>query len=101
MCPDRTRVVENSAAGESTETIPRAGQSSGGGSIYGETEMNFSKGQIVLWTPIYFRWDKPALVPIIRIYRCGSALLANGKTTSPDGIVEWDNGTLLGKVTAQ
>ena len=66
----------------------------------GETEMNFSKGQIVLWTPIYFRWDKPALVPIIRIYRCGSALLANGKTTSPDGIVEWDNGTLLGKVTA-
>lgn len=58
----------------------------------------YSIGQKLWWTPVYFRWDKPKVVNVVKTYRCGSALLDNHQTVTPEGIAQWDNGILLGRV---
>ncbi len=76
------------------------GGSSGGGSIYGELRMSYELGQKLWWSPVYFKWDEPHEVEVVKTYRCGSALLSNHQTVSKDGVAEWDNGVLLGRVHA-
>ncbi len=60
--------------------------------------MTYSVGQELWWTPIYFKWDTPRKVSVVKTYRCGSALLSNHQTVSDEGIAEWENGRVLGKV---
>ena len=62
--------------------------------------MNYTVGQILWWMPIYFRWDVPDIVTVLKTYRCGSALLSNNQTVDNEGISQWDNGRVLGKVDA-
>jgi hypothetical protein len=50
------------------------------------------------WVPIYFKWDVPDIVEVVQTYRCGSALLSNHQTVDPEGIAQWENGKVLGKV---
>lgn len=62
--------------------------------------MNYTVGQILWWMPIYFKWDVPDIVTVLKTYRCGSALLSNNQTVDNEGISQWDNGRVLGKVDA-
>jgi hypothetical protein len=63
-----------------------------------EKRMTYTVGQELWWMPIYFRWDVPDIVEVLRVYRCGSALLSNHQTVDPEGIAQWENGKVLGKV---
>jgi len=60
--------------------------------------MNYRIGQELWWMPVYFRWDVPDIVTVVRTYRCGAALLSNHQSVDSEGVAEWDNGILLGKV---
>ena len=60
--------------------------------------MTFEMNQVVWWEPIYFRWDRPALVEVVEVYRCGAARLSNGQTADADCIVAWNGGRVVGKV---
>jgi hypothetical protein len=60
--------------------------------------MRYKTGQTIWWAPVYFKWDVPRFVDVIRTYRCGSALLSNHQTVDCEGVAQWDNGTLLGRV---
>jgi hypothetical protein len=62
--------------------------------------MTYSVGQELWWMPIYFKWDVPDIVEVLRVYRCGSALLSNHQTVDAEGIAQWENGKVLGKVDA-
>lgn len=61
--------------------------------------MTYAVGQTLLWTPIYFRWDKQNDVKVVQTYRCGSALLSNYQTVDKYGNAWWEKGTLLGRVS--
>ena len=60
--------------------------------------MTFTVNQVFWWEPIYFRWDRPALVEVIKLYRCGAGLLSNGQTADKDGFIVWKSGILVGRI---
>jgi hypothetical protein len=59
--------------------------------------MTFEMNQVVWWEPYYFKWDEPALVEVVEVYRCGSVRLSNGQTTDKDGNVIWLYTSRLGQ----
>lgn len=38
--------------------------------------MEYALGQKRYWTPIYFKWDKPTEVEVVKVYRRGFAALS-------------------------
>lgn len=51
--------------------------------------MEYIVGQVLKWTPVYFKWDKEKDVTVQKTYPRGKALLSNGFIVDEDGIAEW------------
>lgn len=52
-------------------------------------EYSYTVGMRLKWVPIYFKWDRPAVVTVAHVYRDGSALLSNQKMVDREGLNEW------------
>lgn len=51
--------------------------------------MEYTVGQVLKWTPVYFKWDEKKEVTVQKTYPRGKALLSNGFIVDEDGIAEW------------
>lgn len=61
--------------------------------------MNYEIGQLLRWTPHYWKWDVAADVTVIRLYPRGQALLSNNVIVDGDGIaLIYDGGRYVGSV---
>ncbi len=59
--------------------------------------MQYKVGQALRWVPTYFKWDAPADVTVVHIYRNGCCLLSNEKIADEDGFIQW-YGRIAGRV---
>jgi hypothetical protein len=59
--------------------------------------MEYTVGQALKWTPVYFRWDEPKDVTVVKVYPRGYALLSNNRIVDDDGLADW-HGRIAGKV---